>query len=800
MNHQQQHESPSVYSIGSKTNLVTIKSRDAYFKKTRKKTIYFLAIASVLIAGLIASVITLGILYSRVKAAQPICDTEECVRIAASLKESMDTSIDPCENFYQYACGRWSENHPTPDTSMMYSWFSERSDKVTWKVRKLLRENLTDVPWAVSQAKMLYKSCVHTAFMDSLGLTPLLNLLKELDLPQVPAVLGKEDGNFIEKIGRIRRVLGKDVFIGFSVIPDPRNHSRNVIILDTPSSVSPLPGDREIERRLKTIRTRMARSALYGEEEEEIMHPAELEKAYIAAVLREVIRNGTSSSCSSSNVILSEDDPIAKAVNSIYELTAMFYYMAREDRNETLTEEDVRDEDYMLVDDLQKLTDSYVKHENCSLTPRKIWRPYIEEIFRGVVELDLDNRDKILVANLGYMKDLAVLLATTDDDKLESAVWWTVVDLVAPHSSTNLRRIWSEYINKLIHIEDSTPRSIHCAEVVDYMMGMAVSWLFVDPKFSTETAPKVAEMLEHIRTSFASLVTTTAWMDQKTKLSTLEKSKKMVYVIGHPDWLFDEKILNEYYEGIEMRDDSYFDNMLSIARVISKTVIEEVHQSNEMNETYWATGPTDVNAIYTVVANHITIPAAILQFPFYELGLEALNYGAIGTILGHELTHGFDNSGRLYDGDGNLRQWWSNDTILEYKDKVECFVQHYGSYYEEEVDEHVDGQLTLDENIADNGGLREAVLAYNSWKAQHGQEPMLPGFTHLTHEQLLFLAFAHLWCGAYTPESLRWMLEDSHSPGHVRLKAVLTNSEEFSEAWQCPVGSPMNPRKKCRIW
>ncbi|XP_063976549.1 neprilysin-11-like isoform X2 [Diachasmimorpha longicaudata] len=703
-----------------------------------------------------------------------------------------------CQN--RYACGRWSANHPTPDTSMMYSWFSEKTAKVTWKVRELLRKNLTDVPWAVSQAKTLYESCVNTAFMDSLGLTPLLNLLKELDLPQVPAILSKEDGNFIEKIGKVRRVLGKDVLIGFSVIPDPKNRSRNVIVLDSPSSLSPLPGDREVERRVRTLRTRMARSAVH-EEDEQLMTPAAIEKSYISAVLREVISNGTSSPCNSSKVISSaEDDRIARAVDSIYELSAIFYYMSRDDNNDTAFDGDISDKDYMFVDDLQRLTDGYVRYENCSVRPRKIWRPFIEEICRGVVDLDLDKRDKVFVANLKYVKDLALLLATTDDDKLESAVWWTVVDLVAPHSSNNLRNIWSEYIDKLISIENSEPRSIHCADVVNYMMGMAVSWLFVDPKFPTETAPKVEEMLEDIRTSFASLVTTTAWMDKRTKVSTLEKSKKMVYVIGHPDWLFDEKVLNEYYAGIEMKDANYFDNMLSIARVMSKSEIGAVNETNDMNETYWAAEPTDVNAVYTVVANHITIPAAILQFPFYDLGLEALNYGAIGTILGHELTHGFDNSGRLYDGDGNLRQWWSNDTILEYKDKVECFIQHYGDYYEEEVDEHIDGQLTLDENIADNGGLREAVLAYKRWKAKHGQEPMLPGFTHLSHEQLLFLGFAHLWCEAHTPESLRWMLRDSHSPGHVRLIAVLTNSKEFSEAWQCPVGTPMNPRKKCRIW
>lgn len=177
-----------------------------------------------------------------------------------------------------------------------------------------------------------------------------------------------------------------------------------------------------------------------------------------------------------------------------------------------------------------------------------------------------------------------------------------------------------------------------------------------------------------------------------------------------------------------------------------------------------------------------------------------MNYGAIGSILGHELTHGFDNSGRHYDSDGNLREWWTNETISEYTEKTQCFIDHYNTYYEDEIDEYIDGELTLGENIADNGGLREAFGAYRIWKARHDQEPLLPGFTQLTHEQLLFLAFAHLWCESYNAASLKWMLEDSHSPSHVRLQAVLRNSKEFSAAWNCPVGSNMNPSKKCHLW
>lgn len=169
-------------------------------------------------------------------------------------------------------------------------------------------------------------------------------------------------------------------------------------------------------------------------------------------------------------------------------------------------------------------------------------------------------------------------------------------------------------------------------------------------------------------------------------------------------------------------------------------------------------------------------------------------------MLGHELTHGFDNSGRHFDSVGNLRQWWTNETISEYTDKTQCFIDHYNTYYYSEIDDSIDGEQTLGENIADNGGLREAVVGYERWKARHGRELLLPGFTKFTHEQLLFLSFAHMWCESYTAASLKWMLDDSHCPNHVRLEAVLKNSKEFSTAWNCPAGSNMNPLKKCRVW
>ncbi|XP_043461753.1 endothelin-converting enzyme homolog isoform X2 [Leptopilina heterotoma] len=699
----------------------------------------------------------------------------------------------------QYACGRWPEIHPLPESSLTNSWFSERSKRVTRVIRDLLRENSSDhVPWAVEQAKTLYKSCMDLDSINAWGLVPLLSLLKELDLPQIPAAFTKKKTNFVRQMARVKRILGKDIFFGMDVYPDPRNKSRNTIILDTPTTETPFPNDKEIELRLQKIKNHM----LNLEDELKLEQAsATIEKNYMIDAIKEVISNGTVEyrSCKSKTLSsFARESEVNIVVNHIYDLGEVLYKLRNAENSTTITEEDLSDEDYMEMEDLQKLTDEYVKSLNSSLKPKVIWRPFIEEVFKDIITLN--KKDIVLVADLEYLKKIAYILSSTEEELLETVIWWSVIDVITPFASKDLRQIWTTYLDEIMEVEIGESRSMNCATAVNDLMGMAVSWLFVERKFHNETEPKVKEMVDDIKEAFASMVIDSDWMDGQTKTATLEKNKKMSSLIGYPRWLFNKNDLNDYYEGIDLSVIEYMANMMQIVRIQSTSNLKNLHDLNSDDEPYWATDPTNVNAFHTFQANQITIPIGILQFPFYDLGLEALNYGAIGTVLGHELTHGFDNSGRQYDGDGNVRQWWTKDTIEKYKERTKCFVEQYNSFYEEEIDEYVDGELTLGENIADNSGLKEAVLAYKRWQKRHGKENQISGFTNLTHEQLLFLGFAHLWCESYTTSSLKWMLQDSHSPGHIRLKGVLRNSQEFSSAWNCPLGSKMNPEKKCSLW
>lgn len=171
-----------------------------------------------------------------------------------------------------------------------------------------------------------------------------------------------------------------------------------------------------------------------------------------------------------------------------------------------------------------------------------------------------------------------------------------------------------------------------------------------------------------------------------------------------------------------------------------------------------------------------------------------------GVVIGHEITHGFDDKGRQFDKDGNMMQWWNDATIKAFRERAQCIIDQYSSYKVEEVGLFLNGRMTQGENIADNGGLKQSFRAYRKWVSRHGPEPELPGL-NLTHDQLFFLNYAQIWCGTMRPEDAINKIRSSvHSPGVIRVIGPLSNSKDFARAYNCPLGSPMNPLNKCNVW
>ncbi|XP_059046643.1 endothelin-converting enzyme 2-like [Achroia grisella] len=799
-----------------------LKSR---FRRKHTHKVLLLAIAVLLIVLLIITIIYL-IKINEVPVRT--CESRECLRSASNLALSMDKTAKPCDDFYQYVCGNWPEDHPRPDAYRSYDWFREKQNKVYALVRDFLAKNISDRPRPVQQAKDLYNACMDTETLDKLGLKPMFKILNTLGLPLFPTYINVTKDfdysaykfDWLETVIKIKVELGMDVLIGFDIFTDPKNSSIYRLVMGSPETTDPFPSmhnnkkkhigyknkkpfkiptnDVGVNETFVTYNDGVGNAEDNTKQDDEIEKTERIHKLFYAELIKQFVIE--TEALKDSN--LSEAE-----YNSNIILTANKYFVIDNDvyEFETNNETDTDAQEFLhipelTVNELQNLTDIIVESDNGTVMPT--WKKYLEGIFSiSNVTLNFET-DKILVSqsDLKYLGIMAAYLSNTPPVIIELYIWMKVTKVMSAHTTKELRMLYQRSYEEIrAHRPEFSlpPRSLQCANTVIDLMGMAVSYAIIEPDFWNVTRPKVQTMLDGIKNALAHLVGQTKWMDDDTKLATYQKIIEMKTLIGFPDWLFEEGALEEFYSGIEINPDTHLDNMINVIQAKVKKVLNKYR--DEHNFT-WATYPTEVNAYHTFQENTITVPMVMLQYPFYNLGLDSLNYGSLGTVLGHEVTHGFDNFGRLFDKNGNLLPWWTNATIESFVNMTECFVDQYSGYYLPELNEYLNGKKTLGENIADNGGVREAFIALTRHLHKHGSEDKLPGFEDMSSEQLFFLSYQNLWCGVSTVDSLEADLNDEHSPQKFRARGALQNNNEFAKAWQCPSGSPMNPTQKCVIF
>ncbi|TDG43624.1 hypothetical protein AWZ03_009975 [Drosophila navojoa] len=800
------------------SNLIGVQSkfRRRYYHKV------VLGLLAALVVVLLITIIVLSVTFRK---SSHICRSKECIRTAASLIYAMDEQTDPCEDFYKFTCGRWADEHPRPDSATSNDWFRERQAHIMRLVRSFLQSNISSAePAAVGMAKTVYRGCMNTELLDERDLEPLVQYLQRFKLLLLPSALNltlssaskyaaeprNYTYNWLDTIVAIKRHLSLDLIVGFDVFPDPLNRTLNRIALGTPETESAFPfNNDDSHKMLRRIHKRTIYMHDMDESDDSDEHDMEEEEeeaskqtssgmsAYVMYV-RKVIEK----------YLLYVDPEVnqEEATLGIKELVMQAVKVARKihklkEEAENITKPSsnpVEDIIYISLVKLQNETD-----KNIAPQTMPIWLRYMQLMLtdtKHASTMDIKNTTVITSqADIYYLQNVVEYLHETPAMHIESYLWLSALEELVLHTTSDMRLLHAEYMRFVIGTEGSTPRSLYCAHGVNTLFGMAVSYVLADERFTVHTLPRVERMLSDIRRSFDKLVRATSWMDAATKRQTMQKSAEMKSFIGFPPWLTNETALNAYYEGVQVNASTHLENLMGF---VHWQMLAKINNMDQPEPIGWATAPSNVNAFHTFQSNAITVPIAILQYPFYNLGLEALNYGSIGTILGHELTHGFDDSGRRFDKEGNMVEWWSNQTINEYVNRTECFVEQYSRYYLPDIGEYIDGELTLGENIADNGGMREAYMAYRLYVKEVGRERLkLPGLEHYTHDQLFFIAFGNLWCETYTPAASRYALEDSHCPGQMRLKGVLSNSEEFARTFKCRRGTSMNPdQPKCRIW
>ena len=397
------------------------------------------------------------------------------------------------------------------------------------------------------------------------------------------------------------------------------------------------------------------------------------------------------------------------------------------------------------------------------------------------------------VGNPEFFKAVNEQLNTIPLDDWKTYLRWRTLDTYAPTLSKAFVDEDFEFGRKyMAGQKEIEPRWKRCVRSTDRNLGMALGELYVEKVFGPDNKARTLKMVQAIEQAMHTDVGQLTWMSDTTKQQAYIKLHAIVNNIGYPDkW-------RDYSTVVVMRDD-YAGNATRAAAFEVQRQYNKIQKPTDRKD--WTMTPPTVNAYYRPWMNDINFPAGILQPPFYGNNMDdAVNFGAIGVVIGHELTHGFDDQGRKYDAEGNLKDWWTPDDAKAFEERATCTADEYSSFVAVKDDKgevHLNGRLTLGENTADNGGLK---LAYMALMNIIGNTPVKP-IDGYTPQQRFFLAYGQIWCQNVTDQQARVLaITDPHSPGRWRVNGVVQNSAGFQETFGCKAGQPMVREPACRVW
>jgi putative endopeptidase len=406
--------------------------------------------------------------------------------------------------------------------------------------------------------------------------------------------------------------------------------------------------------------------------------------------------------------------------------------------------------------------------------------------------------DSLVNANPKFFPAMVAAVRATDMDTLRAYMRFQTLTAFAaqlprPIDAEN----FDFYGRELQGTPAQRPRWKRCSAAVDGALGEALGQVYVEQYFAGDSKAKTLQMVHDIEAAMDKDIDTLEWMSPATRVRAKEKLHAVADKIGYPDKWRD-------YTKITVSPDDALGNTQRATAFENDRQLNKIGKPVDHNE--WGMTPPTVNAYYNPSMNDINFPAGILQPAFYDPKADlAVNYGHVGAVIGHELTHGFDDEGKKFDGKGNLADWWTAEDTTKFEAKTGCLVTQYGNFVAvpgatPKDDVHVNGKLTLGENTADNGGLVLAYLAYLDRASKDGIDihKKIGGYTG---PQRFYIAFAQNWCENSRPEAVReQVLVDEHSPDHFRANGAIVNQPGFATAFGCKKGTPMVPADSCRVW
>ena len=645
--------------------------------------------------------------------------------------DTIDKTIDPCVDFYQYACGNWIKNSEIPP------------DQSSWVSFVELRERNLDIEHGILEKATaggtgrnavdqrigdLYGSCMDEKAANAKGIAPL-----KPELDRIAAVQDK--GALMDEIAHLH-LIGPNALFNFYSASDLHNADQVIAYIDQ--------GGLSLPDRDYYIKEDADKAAMR-------QHLVDY-----ATQLFTLAGQTPQQAAHSAQTVL------------VVETMLAVYSMDRTKRR------DPKNRDHKMSRD-----------EAVALGPNF----YLNRYFTAI---GAPNFTQLNVTNPDFFKEVSGVLEAEPLDALKTYVSWHALSAAAPWLSQPFVDAQFKFQQNLTGQKEIRARWKRCVSLTDNELGEALGQRYVDLTFGPDGKQRMLKMVDALEKSLAEDVHDLSWMSDETKKQAKVKLDAIRNKIGYPDVYRD-------YSSVVIKSDDLLGNLARANEFESKRDIAKIDKPLDRKE--WGMTPRTVNAYYSGSFNEIVFPAGILQPPFFDKTMDdAVNFGGIGLVIGHELTHGFDDQGRKFDPQGNLHDWWTEKDGKEFEKRVSCVADEYSSFVAVD-DLKLNGRLTLGENTADNGGARIALAALERLIAEDktGKEGQkIDGFSP---EQRFFLGFARVWCEKRRPELARTsVLTDPHSPGKYRVDGVVQNMPEFQKAWGCKAGQPMVAENACHVW